>query len=63
MEAKKVELEKLKRFGVYQEVDDEGQERIFTIWVLWNKDGVKFVPELWQEDMKQAKNLVKTLPL
>ena len=36
MEAKKVELEKLKSFWVHQEVDDEGQERISTIWILCN---------------------------
>ena len=37
VEKKKVELEKLKSSGVYQEVDDKGQERISTAWVLWNK--------------------------
>ena len=35
--AKFVELNKLKEFDTYKEVPDEGQFKIFTTWVLWNK--------------------------
>ena len=38
--AKLVELNKLKEFDTYEEVPDEGQFRISTTWVLWNK-GIK----------------------
>ena len=37
MQAKQVELKKLKDFDTYQEVDDTGQYRISTTWVLWWK--------------------------
>ena len=37
MDAKQVELEKLKNFGVYEEVEDNGQSCISTTWVLWKK--------------------------
>ena len=50
MKARKVELEKLKNFRVYQEVDDEGQECIAIAWVLWDK-GDEVI-----EDMKNTKN-------
>ena len=59
MEAKKVELEKLKSFGMYQEVDAEGQKRISTTWVLWNKgDGVhvRIVARGYEEDKEQNKD-------
>ena len=59
VEAKKVELEKLKSFGVYQEVDDEGQERLFTTWVLWNiSDEVcaRIVERGYEEDKELCKD-------
>ena len=37
MAAKLVELNELKEFDTYEEVPDEGQFRISTTWVLWNK--------------------------
>lgn len=37
IEAKQVELSKLKDFGTYEEVPDTGQFRISTTWVLWEK--------------------------
>jgi hypothetical protein len=37
MIAKQVELNKLKEFDTYEEVEDLGQDRISTTWVLWNK--------------------------
>ena len=37
MKAKYTELEKLKEFNTYETVKDEGQYRISTTWVLWNK--------------------------
>lgn len=37
LEAKKLELQKLKDFGTYKVVDDEGQCKISTTWVLCNK--------------------------
>lgn len=40
VEAKMVELEKLKSFDVYTPVDDVGQPTISTRWVLWDKSGV-----------------------
>ena len=39
--AKKVELEKLKIFNTYQVVEDNGQERITTTWVLTQKGDEK----------------------
>ena len=61
MEAKKVELEKLKSFGMYQEVDDEGQERISTTWALLNKGNevrARIVARGYEED----KELIKDSP-
>ena len=37
LKAKQKELEKLKVFDVYSEVLDQGENRISTTWVLWNK--------------------------
>jgi hypothetical protein len=37
VKAKRVELDKLKQFGTYEEVDDQGQIRVSTTWVLWKK--------------------------
>lgn len=37
VEAKRVELNKLKDFSTYEEVQDCGQDRISTTWVLWKK--------------------------
>ena len=37
MQAKQVELKKLKDFDTYQDIDDTGQYRISTTWVLWWK--------------------------
>ncbi len=37
MEAKKIELNKLKEFNTYEEVEDTGQNRISTRWVLCEK--------------------------
>ncbi len=37
MAAKQVELDKLKAFDTYTVVDDEGQDRISTVWVLTEK--------------------------
>ena len=37
IQAKEVELEKLKNFEVYKEVIDEGQPVISTRWILWRK--------------------------
>ena len=59
VEAKKIELEKLKSFGVYQEVDDEGQERISTTWVLRNKgneDCARIVARGYEEDKELSKD-------
>ena len=57
VEAKKVELEKLKSFRVYQEVDDEGQERISTTWVLWNEgDEARIVARGYEEDKELSKD-------
>ena len=58
VEAKKMELEKLSSFGVYQEVDDEGQERISTTWVLWNKGNelrARIVPRGYEKDKDLSK--------
>lgn len=38
LEAKQVELKKLKEFGTYKVVKDSGQDRISTTWVMSNKD-------------------------
>ena len=38
LEAQLAELEKLKEFGVYQEVQDVGQETVSTVWVLTKKE-------------------------
>ena len=38
-EAKIEELKKLKQFDTFKEVPDEGQFRISTTWVLWEKNG------------------------
>ena len=35
--AKKVEVEKLRQFGVYEELKDEGQNCLSTRWVVWRK--------------------------
>ena len=40
VDAKQVELEKLKEFAVYDEVENMGQECISTTWVLWHKGDV-----------------------
>ena len=37
LKAKKTELSKLADFEAFRIVDDEGQARISTTWVLWNK--------------------------
>ena len=37
IQAKQVELEKLKNFQTYEEVDDLGQNWVSTTWVLWQK--------------------------
>ena len=37
VKAKETELNKLQEFDTYEEVDDVGQFRISTTWVLWNK--------------------------
>jgi hypothetical protein len=37
VQAKEEELEKLKNFDTYIEMPDQGQFRISTTWVLWNK--------------------------
>ena len=36
-QAKQVELEELKNFQTYEEVDDLGQNWVSTTWVLWQK--------------------------
>ena len=59
VEVKKVELEKLESFGVYQEVDDEGQERNYTTWVLWNKGDevrARIVARGYEEDKELSKD-------
>ena len=59
VEAKKVELEKLKSFRVYQEVDDEGEERISTTWVLWNEGDeacARTVARGYEEDKELSKD-------
>ena len=59
VEAKKIELEKLKSFGVYQEVDDEGQERISTTWVPWNKGNevrARIVARGYEQDKELSKD-------
>ena len=38
MKAKEAELKKLEHFGSYEEVEDEGQFKISTRWVLWLKE-------------------------
>lgn len=38
-EAKRVELKKLEEWGEYREVEDIGQFRISSTWVLWMKQG------------------------
>ena len=40
LRAKLEEIEKLKKYETYKEVDDVGQFRISTTWVLWYKNGV-----------------------
>ncbi len=40
LQAKLSELDKLKDFGTYEEVPDEGQETISTRWVLTSKENV-----------------------
>ena len=37
IQAKQVELEKLKNFQTHEEVDDLGQNWVSTTWVLWQK--------------------------
>ena len=41
--AKQVELDKLRDFGVYEEVRNQGQQCISTRWVLWEKGEKKEV--------------------
>ena len=38
LKAKEAELKKLEHFGSYEEVEDEGQFKISTRWVLWLKE-------------------------
>jgi transposase InsO family protein len=42
LQAKEIELEKLRNFETYTEVEDIGQSRISSTWVLWQKgDGIR----------------------
>ena len=59
VEAKKIKLEKLFSSGVYQEVDDKGQECISTTWVLWNKGNevrARIVARGYEEDKELSKD-------
>ena len=59
VEVKKVELEKLRSFGVYQKVDDEGQKCISAIWVLWNQGDevrARIVARGYEEDKELNKD-------
>ena len=42
-QAKQIELDKLRDFGVYEEVKNQGQQCVSTRWILWEKGDKKEV--------------------
>ena len=60
MNAKQVELEKLKEFETYDVVPDEGQYRISCRWVLWYK-GDEVRARLTARGFEEKKKLLVTL--
>ena len=61
VDAKIEELEKLKLFNVYDEVEDIGQECITTTWVLWRK-GDKIRARLVARGFEECVELDKDSP-
>ena len=69
-QAKLEEIEKLKQFNTFSEVNDEGQFRISTTWVLWEKNGgvrARLVARGYEESFKErtdsptvSKNVLRT---
>ena len=54
-QAKEVELNKLKNFEVYKEVEDKGQPAISTRWILWRKKDevrARLVARGFEEDIE-----------
>ena len=68
--AKLEEIEKLKQFNTFSVVKDEGQFRISTTWVLWEKNGgvrARLVARGYEESFKErtdsptvSKNVLRT---
>ena len=61
MKAKFDELQKLKEFNTYEEVDDQGQERITTVWVLTEK-GVETRARLTARGFQETEDIPKDSP-
>ena len=69
-QAKLEEIEKLKQFNTFSVVKDEGQFRISTTWVLWEKNGgvrARLVARGYEESFKErtdsptvSKNVLRT---
>ena len=65
-QAKQVELEELKNFQTYEEVDDLGQNWVSTTWVLWQKGDevrVRLVTRGYEEEgdvRKDSPNIGKS---
>ena len=62
IEAKQREIENLEKYGVFEEVEDVGQETVGSRWVITKKDtadGQKtnFKEDWWQKDSKKRKHL------
>lgn len=58
-QAKMAELEKLKLFGTYEEVDNQGQICISTKWVMWYKGSdirARLVARGFEEDVELQKD-------
>jgi hypothetical protein len=61
VEARRVELEKLKHYGVYREVEDKGQNCLSTRWVLWWK-GTEVRARLVVRGFEEEEELNKDSP-
>ena len=61
VKAKREELKKLKSFDTYEEVEDEGQFRISTTWVLWLK-GESVRARLVARGFEDQENVQKDSP-
>ncbi len=61
MQAKYNELQKLKEFDTYKEVDDQGQERITTVWVMTEK-GTETRARLTARGFQETQDIPKDSP-